>query len=221
MHCCTCSKYIHLRCLLLSFPRFKTLGSSYSWSSPPCCVPASFKSHTPTNTGSSSYGSSSLHTSTVQPSPSGSFSQCPTLVIKPPTLLPPTLYLLSLHLPHPFMFLDIFLYFLLPLPPQIRLEFFNGMQEVFVPGALNYYTLPRLNLWILSVFRNPIFTHLFHFGSLGSLLCDLIALTPGLAFFLQITRTLVLASLFLSDRAYPSLSSPLSLSLRFTSTLIT
>ena len=36
---CTCSKWMHLRCSLLSLSRFKTLGSFHSWSCPPCCVP--------------------------------------------------------------------------------------------------------------------------------------------------------------------------------------
>ena len=40
VQCCTCSNRVHLKCSLLSFSRFKTLGSSHSWSCPPCCVPA-------------------------------------------------------------------------------------------------------------------------------------------------------------------------------------
>ena len=43
MQCCTCSNWVHLKCSLLSFSRFRTLGSSYSWSFPPCCVPAFLK----------------------------------------------------------------------------------------------------------------------------------------------------------------------------------
>ena len=37
---CTCSERVHLKCSLLSFSRFRALGSSHSWSCPPCCVPA-------------------------------------------------------------------------------------------------------------------------------------------------------------------------------------
>ena len=33
---CTCFNWVHLKCSLLSFSRFKTLGSSHSWSCPPC-----------------------------------------------------------------------------------------------------------------------------------------------------------------------------------------
>ena len=39
VQCCTCSNWVHLKCSLLSFSRFGTLGSSHSWSCPPCCVP--------------------------------------------------------------------------------------------------------------------------------------------------------------------------------------
>ena len=37
---CTCSKWVHLRCSLLSLSKFRTLGSSHSSSCPLCCVPA-------------------------------------------------------------------------------------------------------------------------------------------------------------------------------------
>ena len=42
----------------------------------------------------------------------------PNLAFKPPTLLPPTSYLLPMHPPHPVMFLAAFLYLLLPLSPK-------------------------------------------------------------------------------------------------------
>ena len=46
VQCCTCSNWVYLKCSLLSFSRFKTLGSSHSWSFPPCCVSAFFwRSH--------------------------------------------------------------------------------------------------------------------------------------------------------------------------------
>ena len=40
VQCCTCSNWVHLKCSQLSFSRFRTLGSSHSWSCPPCCFPA-------------------------------------------------------------------------------------------------------------------------------------------------------------------------------------
>ena len=36
VQCCTCSNWVHLRSSLLSFSRFRTLGSPHSWSCPPC-----------------------------------------------------------------------------------------------------------------------------------------------------------------------------------------
>ena len=40
VQCCTCSTWVHSKCSLLSFSRFRTLCSSHSWSSSPCCIPA-------------------------------------------------------------------------------------------------------------------------------------------------------------------------------------
>ena len=81
--------------------------------------------------------------------------------------------------------------------------FFNGMLEVFEPEALNYFTFSRSILSTLSVSRNPILTHLPLSGFLDSLLCALIAPTPGLAFSLLMTRTLAAALSFSSGRAIP------------------
>ena len=63
--CCTCFKWVHLKYLLPSFSKFKSLGSSHFWSCPPpCCVSAG--DPTPTNTVTSFSDTSSLYTSTVQ-----------------------------------------------------------------------------------------------------------------------------------------------------------
>ena len=80
------------------------------------------------------------------------------------------------------------------------------MLEVFKPEALNYFTFSHPILLTLSVSRNPILTPLSLSGFLVSLLCVLIALTPGLAFSLVIPRTLAAVSSFLSGRAYLSLN---------------
>ena len=62
VQCCTCSKWVHLRCSQLSLSKFRALGSSHSWSCPPC-----------RNTVTSSSDSSDLYTSAVQSgSPSAS-----------------------------------------------------------------------------------------------------------------------------------------------------
>ena len=81
-----------------------------------------------------------------------------------------------------------------PPPPLTPSEFFNGMLEVFMPGGLNYYTLSLLTLLILTVSKNLTLTHFLLSGSLNYLPCDLIAPTPGLAFFPRMTRTLAAAS---------------------------
>ena len=147
MQCCTCSKWAHLRCSPLSFSRFKTLGSSHSWSCPSCCMPVSSGGPTPTKTVSSSLDSSSWYTSTVQPDPSGSPLQMKHC--RPPCLqtsYPPSVHFVSSPCAPspPLMFLAVFLHFLLPLLTPSG--FFNGMLEVSKPGALNYYTLSRLIL---------------------------------------------------------------------------
>ena len=57
------------------------------------------------------------------------------------------------------------------------------MLGVSKPGALNYYTLIRLIPLTLFISRNLTLIHLPLFGSLDSLLCDPMALTPDLVFF--------------------------------------
>ena len=59
--CCTCSNWVYLKCSLLSFSRFRTLGSSHSWS----YIPAFFGDPTPTSTVTSSLDFSSWYTFTV------------------------------------------------------------------------------------------------------------------------------------------------------------
>ena len=65
VQCCTCSNWVYLKCLLLSFSRFRTLGSSHSWSCPPYCV-LFFGDPTPTSTVTSSSDSSIWYTSIAQ-----------------------------------------------------------------------------------------------------------------------------------------------------------
>ena len=58
VQCCTCSKWVHLKCSQLSLSNFRALGSSHSWSCPPC-----------RNTVTLSLDSSGMSTSTVQSGP--------------------------------------------------------------------------------------------------------------------------------------------------------
>ena len=113
---------------------------------------------------------------------------CPTLVFK--LIIPrrPILYLLPLPLHHRPLLLAFLLHFLPPLLPLTLSGFFNGMLEVFEPGALNYFTFSRPILLTFSVSRNPIITLLPLSGFLDSLLCVLIAPTPGLACSLDATH---------------------------------
>ena len=86
--------------------------------------------------------------------------------------------------------------------PLTLSRFFNGMLEVFKPGALNYFTFFRPILFTLSASRKPILTHLPLSGFLDSLLCVLIAPTPSLAFSLLMPRTLATGLSFSSGSSY-------------------
>ena len=81
-----------------------------------------------------------------------------------------------------------------------------------MPGALNYFTFSHPIQSTISASRNPILTPLPLSGFLDSLLCVLIALTPGLAFSLLMPRTPAVALSFSSGRAYPFLNFPPPLS---------
>ena len=176
VQCCTCSKWVHLRCSQLSLSKFRAIGSSHSWScpppvvtlwlppwTPPTCIPPLCNLAPPLLM---------LH-SRISP------------VSKPPIPHLPILYLLPLLLHHRPLLLAIFLRLLPLLLPLTLSGFFNGMLEVFKPGALNYFIFYRPIQSILSVSRNPILSHLPLSGLLNFLLCVLIAPTPGLAFSLS------------------------------------
>ena len=211
VQCCTCSKWVHLRCSQLSLSNFRALGSSHSWRCLPC-----------RNTVIPPFSDSfAMYTSTVESSPPLLMLHSrPTLVSK--LLIPhlPILYLLSLPSHHRPLLLAILLHLLPPLFPLTLSGFFNGMLEVFKPGALNYFTFFHPTLSTLSAFRNRILTHLPLSGFLDSLLCVLIAPTSGLAFSLLMPRMPVAALSFSSDRAYPFLNFLPPLFLRSIPTLI-
>ena len=210
VQCCACSKWVHLRCSQLFLSKFRALGSSHSWSCPPC--------H---NTVTPSSDSSNMYTFTEQPgSPLLMLHSCPTLVSK--RLIPhrPIIYLLPMPSHLRPLLLAVVLRLLPPLPPLTLSRFFNGMLEVFVPEALKYFTFSRPVLSTLSASRNPTSTHIPFSGFLDSLLCVLIAPTPGVAFSLLMPHTLRAASSFSSGKAYPFLNFLPPFFLRLIPTLI-
>ena len=83
VQCCTCSKWVHLRCSQLSLSNFRALGSSHSWSCSPC-----------RNTVTPPSDSSDTYTSTVEsgsPSANAALSPHPRLQ----TSYPPSAHLIS------------------------------------------------------------------------------------------------------------------------------
>ena len=186
MQCCTCFDCAHLKCSLLSFSRFRTHGSSHSWSCPPYCVLALFwRSHTYQPCDLRLLQLIYLHCSIrpIWPRFAKMQHSHPTLAFKPPFLFPLTLYFLPLHPHHLLMFLAVSVYPLLPLPlPNSRRALqWNawGLRE----GALNCYILFRLIPLISFVSRNLTLIYLSLSGSLVSLLCNPMASTPDLVFF--------------------------------------
>ena len=202
MQSCICSISVHLKCSLLPFSKFRTLGNSHS-----CCVLASPGDPTPTNTVTYSSDSSSLYTSTAQSGPSAPYSANAALLPHPrlPTSYPPFTHFVSppsAPSPPP-QAPDCF-----SIPPASSSHMtpsglFDGMLEVFEPGALNFNNFFRLIPFTLPLSRNLTLNHLPLSRSLDSLLCDLIASTPDLAFSPLMPCMLAASSLFSSGRAYP------------------
>ena len=211
VQCCTCSKWVHLRCSQLSLSNFRALGSSHSWSCPTCR-----NTVTPPSSDSSD-----TYTSTVEsgpPSANAALLPHPRLQ----TSYPPSAHLISPSsaLPPPSLAPGCTSAPPASSPPLTLSGFFNSMLEVFEPEALNYFTFFRPILSTLSAFRNPILTPLPLSGFLDFLLCVLIAPTPGLASSLLMPRTSAAALSFSSDRAYPFLNFLLPLFLCSIPTLI-
>ena len=129
-------------------------------------------------------------------------------------------YLLPLHSHHRLMLLAGFLHLLLPLPPDSLMVLQWNAGGVSEPGALNFYTLFRLIPLTQLVSRNLTLIYLPLSGFLDSLLCNLIAPTPGVVFYLLMSHTLAAASSYSSDRVYPFLNFLPLFFLRLTTILI-
>ena len=172
------------------------------------------------NTVTSSLDSSGWYISTTLYSPLFANAALPSHPCLQIFYLPSAHCVFSSLLPYHHLLLVAFLLRLLFLLPPHSSGFFNGMQVVSELGSLNCFTFFCSILLTLSVSRNPIFTNVLLSGSLDSLLCVLIAPTPGLAFSLLMTGTLAAASPCSSGRAYLSLNFLPPLSPCMTPTLI-
>ena len=164
--------WVYLKYSLLSFSRFRTLGSSYSWSCPPCCAPGFFGDATPTSIATSSSDFSSWYTSTAQSGPLLLMHHShPTLAFNPLILFPPTLYLLPLHPNHRLMLLAVSLYLLLsfPLTNTLRVLQWNAgglrarsteLLHFISSHPVNFICIRESNLNLSSSFRIPGFSAL-------------------------------------------------------------
>ena len=141
-------------------------------------------------------------------------------IFKPRILFPPTLYLLPLHPHHRLMLLAVSLYLLLSLPLSNSLRVFQWNAGGLQARSTKLLHLISSHPLTLYISRNLTLIYLSLFRSLDSLLCDPMAPTPDLVFFLLMSQTLAAASSFSSSRAYPSLSFLPPLFLRLTPTLI-
>ena len=209
VQCCTCSKWVHLRCSQLSLSKFRAPGSSHSWSGPPS-----------RNTVTPSSDSSDTYTSTVQSGPPLLMLHSrPTLVSK--LLIPhlPILYLLPL--PHHYrpLLLAILRRLLPPLLPlTLRVLQWNAgglrsrsteLLHFLSSHHVNLICIQESNLNSFSSFRIPGFS---------SLRSD--RTHSGLAFSLVMPRTLAAALSLSSGSAYLFLNFPSLLFLRSIPTVI-
>ena len=90
--CCTCSKWVHLRCSQLSLSKFRALGSSHSWSCLPCRNTVTPSSDTYTSTvqsgPSSTEAALSRHPRLQTSYPPSAHSISPSSAPSPPSLAP-------------------------------------------------------------------------------------------------------------------------------------
>ena len=214
VQCSTCSKWVHLKCSLLSSL------IQISWQLLLLELPpASFGD----NTVTSSSDSSSLYTSTVQSAPPPPLYKCSTPA-------PPS----PLNLLSPFCPLPIFSLCTLTTASCSWLSLYTSC-FFFTPDSIRVLQLNAGGLQTRSTepqhfflshsvglicILNLTFIHLPFSRSLDSLFCDLITLTPDLAFSLQMPHTLAAASLFSSGKAHFSQNFLPPLFLHLTHTLI-
>ena len=192
VQCCACSKWVHLRCSQLSLSNFRALGSSHSWSCPPC-----------RNTVTPRTPPARIPSLWNPAPPLLMLHSCPTLVSK--LLIPhlPILYLLPLPFHHRSLLLAILLH-LLPPPDSLRVLQWNAgglrarsteLLHFLSSHPVDLICIQESNLNSSSSFRIPGFSVLrsdrTHSRS-GILSSDASHASGGVAFS--------------SDRAYPFLN---------------
>ena len=214
---CTYSKWVDLRFSLLSFSRFRTLGSSHSWS-----VPASSRRSTFTNTLSSYSDFSSLCTSIVLSGTSGlpllMQHYLPILVFKPLTLLPLTSNLLLLAPPQPLALLVVSLYFLL-FPPDFLRVFQWNAEDLKTRSAKLLHFIPLHHVDLVCIQDSNINSSFsFRISGFPALRSDRTHSRSGI--FSPDDPHPNNVSSFSSGSAYPSLNFLPPLSLFFTLTLL-
>ena len=133
--------------------KFNALGSLHLWNYPPCSASAS--PWDPQSSSAVFFVAPRTYTSSVQFDPSG-----PPMPLQSPTLLSPT------NILHSFSPSRYSSFCTFPTLLCFWLFFYTPVS----------YSSPDSS-------RNPILTHLPYSGSLVTLLCDLILLAPGPAFF--------------------------------------
>ena len=126
VQCCSCSKWVHPRCTLLSFSEFYSLYASHSWSFPFFCISDSPGDCHSANSFIFYWAFQHAHHCAQQP-------HTPSLMQLFPLILAYK-HTLSLISPSIF-FLVSLISFLLTYS-----GFFNGIQEVFVPEVLKFFT---------------------------------------------------------------------------------
>ena len=140
----------------------------------------------------------------------------PTLAFKPLIPFPPTLYAFPLHPHHRLMLLAVSLYLLLPLPRPDSLRNFQCNAEGLRARStelLCFISSYRIDLiYIQKSNLNSSFS--FRIPGFSALRSNCSHSRSGI--FLLMSQTLVAASSFSSDRAYPSLSFLPPLFLRLT-----
>ena len=171
LQCCTCFKWVHSRCSLLS-SKFKTLDCSHSWSYPLCCIPVSSGGLTPTNNVCFSSGSPASVPPLCYLAPCTPASSSPSNLLSPfHPLCPFFLCILLLHPLHSSIFLVFFYtscFFFLPwLSQGSSMEYWRSSSKqrcnttLYLISSFGSYCIQETNLNSSSSFRIPGFSALW------------------------------------------------------------